>query len=307
MRSTRSSVRFAPNNTESLGDIVEATWAGRQTPNPIALNRSQSSMSSMFYDKHRSNVNVCMMHPDSLRRVAWSGIGMTFLALDLFYLTMNCFGLVRSRWLDITDALYWMLDVIFCFRTGTHLNGEVNLNAMNAMRSYVKGWFAFDIVLLVYQWIMIGLESHAAGQAVFIRYTRLARIVKLLRLTKLRMMLSQVLQRVENIYVLWGLRLVLYTAGLTFYVHVSGAIWFTIGQSQQTGWVQQYDGIFKTWPLSYIGSFHWAVTQMQGSAEIMTGNLAERAASSVHYMMSIMVLAMVSSKLTTVMQAIADM
>lgn len=45
---------------------------------------------------------------------------------------------------------------------------------------------------------------------------------------------------------------------------------------------------------------------MQGSAEIMPGNVQERAVSAVHYMISIIVLALFISKLTTVLQAMAE-
>ena len=62
-----------------------------------------------------------------------------------------------------------------------------------------------------------------------------------------------------------------------------------------------------TWPLSYVGSCHWAVIQMQGSAEIMPGDFRERAASALHYQMSIIVLALVISKLTSVLQEMSDM
>ena len=158
--------------------------------------------------------------------------------------------------------------------------------------------------MIMYQWVMVALESQSGGGAKLLRFARFARVMKLLRLTKLQVMFFQVLQRIDNIYVLLLMRLAFYTLGLTFYVHVSGTIWFAIGETNN-GWVHQHDGIFATLPLSYIGSFHWAVTQMQGSAEIMPTNLQERTVSSVHYMLSIIVLALFISKLTNVLQAMA--
>ena len=58
---------------------------------------------------------------------------------------------------------------------------------------------------------------------------------------------------------------------------------------------------------NYVGSFVWAVTQMQGSAEVMPGNLKERIFGFIHYLMSIIVLALFISKVTTVIAAIAEL
>ena len=108
----------------------------------------------------------------------------------------------------------------------------------------------------------------------------------------------QIVQRIDNPYVMLALRLAVYLLCLCA---------FEVGEADETGWVYQCDGIFATWPLSYVGSCHWAVTQMQGSAEIMPGNFRERAVSALHYQMSIIVLALVISKLTSVLQEMSDM
>lgn len=284
-------------------DILEATWS---SSNPLGQMQGAQTPPALGNDdiahaeKHR-----WMLHPDSVCRLVWTMIGMIFLALDLLYLTLSSFDIERPRELDLLDGFYWIADIALCFRTGIFANGEVIMKPHQSMRSYLRGWFAFDVILVAYQWIMIGVESRAS-QASFLRYTRFARFMKLLRLTKLQMMFYQVLQRIGNNYVLLGFRLFLYTLGLAFYVHLSASMWFSVGRIDETGWVMSYEGLFAELPLSYIGSFHWAVTQMQGSAEIMPNNVRERAVSALHYMVSIIVLALFISKLTTVLQAIED-
>ena len=149
------------------------------------------------------------------------------------------------------------------------------------MKSYFRSWFVF-------QWTMIILASGSQGTTV-LRATRFARFLKLLRLTKFQVMFYQILQRIDNPYVRLALRLVVYLLCLCAFIHVSGSVWFAVGEADETGWVYQYGGIFATWVLSYVGSCHWAVTQMQGSAEIMPGNFRERAVSALHYQMCIIV------------------
>ena len=73
-------------------------------------------------------------------------------------------------------------------------------------------------------------------------------------------MLYQILQRIDNPYVMLALRLAVYLLCLCAFIHVSGSVWFAVGEADETGSVYQYDGIFATWPLSYVGSCHWAVT-----------------------------------------------
>lgn len=305
----RSSIKYVSEASTEEFDMVRSCWLSRPSFPRGRKGLSQSFTKSLTLDLYSPapTASRCMVHPDSLFRVIWSVIGMLFMTLDLLYVTMSAFGITRSRSVDVTDGMYWTLDLLLCCRTGTYLNGDVNLNAITSMRSYLCGWFSFDVTLVVYQWVMIAVEAAERGQeAKFIRFTRFARYTKLLRLTKLQMMMYKVWQRIDNIYVLLVLRLVFYTVGLAFYVHVSASIWFTIGHSDQAGWVRKYDGLFEAWPASYIGSFSWAVTQLQGSNLIMSCTLTERAVSSVHYMVSIMVLALFGSNLTTVLQAIAD-
>lgn len=235
-------------------------------------------------------------------------IGVAFLALDVFFLTMSSFGWVRYRWLDFTDGAYWLLDVFFNFRVGVICHNKVNMRACSVAKSYAKSWLAFDLALVVYQWVMLSLETGMTvlTNAGSLRYTRFTRFLKLLRLTKLQMIIAQVTQRFNNIYMLLMLRLALYMVGILFYVHCSGSIWHSIGQSEESGWVFQYGGIFQPWPHNYIASVFWAVTQLQGSAEVMPGNFEERKFALVHYLLSVIVLALFVSRLTTVMQDMQD-
>ena len=82
-----------------------------------------------------------MVHPDALLRVAWSVIGIGFMVLDLLYLTMSVFGVERSHSLDLVDGIYWTTDILICFRTGIHVNGEVTMNSVSSARAYLRGWF----------------------------------------------------------------------------------------------------------------------------------------------------------------------
>jgi hypothetical protein len=94
--------------------------------------------------------------------------------------------------------------------------------------------------------------------------------------------------------------------GVIFYVHISGVAFFALGKAHATGWVYRYEGIFFSWPSNYIGSLQWAVTELQGTAEVMPGNLPERQFSAAHCLMSVIVLGLFVSGLTMVMQAMQE-
>ena len=250
---------------------------------------------------------ICMLHPDSLLRLLWSVIGMWFLLFDFGLLTMNVFGIARPREFDLADACYWTCDVIVNFRTGCRKEGKLDMSARSIARAYMRGWFSFDVSIILFQWIVTAAESPSAVRSAgIVRYSRFLRLVRLLRLTKLQLMLDSMLQRLDNIFALLAIKCITYIGCLTTYVHISATIFYVIGQSEDDGWVNKYDGIFEQWPLNYVGSFMWAVTQMQGSAEVMPGNLRERIFGSCHYLCSIIVLSLFISKLTTVLQAIEN-
>merc|ERR1712232_212383 len=86
------------------------------------------------------------------------------------------------------------------------------------------------------------------------------------------------------------------------WVHCIGCMWFLIGKSSETGWVHRH-GLTEAPPSKqYFASIHWAVTQLQGGTDIVPGgSVGERGYAVSIVFLSILVLARLVSKFTTMM------
>lgn len=124
----------------------------------------------------------------------------------------------------------------------------------------------------MYQGFFAVVDSPSTANSGILRYSRFFRLVKLLRLTKLQLILDQLMQRLEIICVL-AIRCAANIAYLTLHVHISATVFYIIGNAEHDEWVTHHDGNFQQRPLDYVGHFMWAVTQMQGSTQVMPGNL----------------------------------
>ena len=192
-----------------------------------------------------------------------------YLCVCLFvFVALMCFHIERGRVLEIVDAIYWALDLVVCCRTGGSESMAINEIVFSQL-----------VRLPVdHDYSRVGLPGDYCPPGHEIR-----KVFEAIALDEVQVMFYQILQRIDNPNVLLALRLVVYLLCLCAFIHVSGSVWFAVGEADETGWVYQYGGIFATWVLRYVESCHCAVTQMQGSAEIMPGNFRERAVSALHY------------------------
>jgi len=246
-----------------------------------------------------------MIHPCSSWRFLWVLTSLFFLACDVFMLSMSMFELQRSMVLDIFDVIYWSLDLLMNFRTGVYRKvGGLDMDPRSVACHYLTTWFALDISVVVFQWILLVVDASSAGNgASFIRYMRITRIVKLLRLAKLDGLVANVLERIQSLFMHLLVKMGLYMLCVVLWVHLSACLWYWIGLADN-GWVEEHEQ-YREMPLNYWVSAHWAVTQLQGNSDLgPTFSVGERAFAVWQVLASIVVLAGLISRLTTVMQTI---
>ena len=166
-------------------------------------------------------------------------------------------------------------------------------------KSYLKGWFWFDHVLFISQWVLIHYERTKAG--VLVRYLRVMRFIKLCRLIRLESFFCPIAHRPGSISALFLLHIARYIFVLVCYCHLSASDWHALGKFEPSGWVTKHDG-FDSFPMNYVGSMRWVVTQMQGNAEVMPCNLMERGLFTCHYIISTIAVTLFISKVTATLQ-----
>jgi len=204
-----------------------------------------------------------------------------------------------SRALDIFTAVFWTLDILVSFVTGTVHSDRIELRLRVIAWRYATTWLAFDTLLGLLQWcavIMLGsADMHSWGHRhapTLVRFVRLARLV---RFAKIEQLMSESLARLNSISVVLAIKIVCTLMGLVFWVHVGGCVWYHIGNNTNEGWVHRLNLSEAELEQKYILATHWAIGQLQGGVDIYPGNpVGERAYAVAYTMFSISVLGAVS-------------
>mmetsp|Transcript_131080 Transcript_131080/g.330913 ORF Transcript_131080/g.330913 Transcript_131080/m.330913 type:complete len:789 (+) Transcript_131080:73-2439(+) len=257
-----------------------------------------------FFSRVISSLQGLMVHPYSAKRIVWVFAGLIFMGVDIMMLTMSVFGLNQEQtWiktLELLGAVYWTLDIVASFLTGVYVNSNVIMELHHVAIHYVKTWFGFDAFVVIVQWLIIHLDGGQSETGI-VKYVRVLRYSRLLRLAKFEQLLANILERINSMLVLLAIKMSMYLFGVVLYVHVTGTAWYWVGKSTEDGWVQAL-GDYDALPLNYLVSVHWASAQMQGNVDIYPGvGAGERAFAVCHILCSVVALASLVSKLTTVL------
>mmetsp|Transcript_57732 Transcript_57732/g.122814 ORF Transcript_57732/g.122814 Transcript_57732/m.122814 type:complete len:794 (-) Transcript_57732:368-2749(-) len=247
--------------------------------------------------------SMIVVHPDSVQHLIWAGFGVIFLLLDVFYLTMSVFDLERSVYLGLADCIYWTLDVLFNFRLGFREQDQTVLSLPKIARRYLRTWFSFDIVLMAAGWLFALIDTISGPGTRVLRYFRLVRLTRLVRMSRFARILHELSFRFHSDVASLLFRVVMYMCFVGLWIHLSACAFYWISTNKDV-WAAQWGG--ETTPqLAYIIAVHWAASQLQGSIDIYPSfDVRERVFVVSNLLGSIAVLALVVSKITTLLGAI---
>lgn len=245
-----------------------------------------------------------VIDPNSGLRMAWATAGMCFMVYDLITLPMQAFEFEESDFgtgMSWLGQIFWTLDILFSFFTGVFINSELVRSLRTIAWVYMKGWFMFDLIVVVPLWIVLilGADSDYVNNIKAFRYLRMLRFLRLLRLAKFERMLSDALASINSPVLLLVLGMVKLMVCLILLSHINACIWFSVGKVDQ-GWTMQVDGKSKFF--KYLASMHWALTQFQGTSEIVPGETTgERLYAVCTVLFSLLILSTFVSSLTNMM------
>jgi len=241
-------------------------------------------------------VEVCMIHPNSRRRICWDIIGVLLLMHDLLMMPMGAFshgttglGETYSDFLvffDWSSVLFWTLDMFLSFLTG-HLTNEgiIELEPMRAMRYYLHSWFPLDLFIVISDWVSIGFIDVGSTSGVLRlakTITRGMRILRLLRFMKLNSTtMRDLLSMINSEYTLTLVGLLKSLLLMVILNHYLACAWFSLSytlRDRYDTWTHEAFGeetVSMVW--AYTTSLHWSLSQFTpASMEVTPRNEWER-------------------------------
>eukprot|EP00439_Symbiodinium_sp_Y106_P013765 s6919_g1.t5 len=196
------STQFSSAQTAGTGSAVESARSARST---FALTKIKRSGTAELLDARLAWLQMC--DPSGKFKLAWDGISILMVLLDAFTMPVSlAWGLDPGMGHDPEDSFFllvtfaisftfWALDIIVNFNTAIYQNGSLTKVRSVVVLAYVKGWFVFDLALIVLDVLTaatLGSANNGTANTTF-RTVRLARALRLLRLVKMSKF-NQVLQ-----------------------------------------------------------------------------------------------------------------
>eukprot|EP00927_Polykrikos_kofoidii_P054479 TRINITY_DN48891_c0_g1_i1.p1 TRINITY_DN48891_c0_g1~~TRINITY_DN48891_c0_g1_i1.p1 ORF type:complete len:872 (+),score=112.23 TRINITY_DN48891_c0_g1_i1:173-2788(+) len=264
-------------------------------------------------DEHifaESKPPVWMVHPHSTRRMCWDVGSLMMVIYDFLTIPLFFFDIPENFFLIIMDwmsRLFWSFDVVWSCVTGISLgDGSVNMELRNIIVRYLKTWFLLDLLIVSSDWMEFVLTNVSMSKAGLLvkssRAMRVIRVIRLMRLVRMRQVIDLVTERIQSdrlVLLVNNCKIVLF---MLVFAHVSGCIWWGIGNRDFDGltWAEHFK--FKEKPVEsqYLICLHWALMSLQGGmSEIAPMNGLERLYAVFHFVCSFMIAAIMVSVLTS--------
>lgn len=142
------------------------------------------------------------MDPHSQIRMFWEFLGFLAIATDVVTVPLQVFDPPTRGVVEVmmwTSQMYWNMDIAMNFLTGYYQDGFLMMQPYWVARHYMRGWFAFDCMLVTCDWgifVAAALVQDAKGGtdaavarptarvAKGLRMLRYLRMVRMLRIAK---------------------------------------------------------------------------------------------------------------------------
>jgi len=262
-------LRFLRPRVYDLDDMMEDL--GRRQTEAKRYSLLQENYLKKLETDEIPSCGCIMLHPHSNIRVAWEMTGCIMVGYDV---VMSPIGLLldtENAWLtglSWTVNAFWTIDVLLNFCTGYHKGNRLIMRGDKIAKNYLQTWFLFDILVILPDWIGLGLDSHkdVVDTMSAMRLFKVIRLIRLMRLVKLKRLVSDLLlSRIDSETAVNRLRLALVMGGVLTCLHVIACFWYWVGDTKE-GWAGNLNvtslGIEET----YLISLHWALSLIQGTS-----------------------------------------
>lgn len=252
-----------------------------------------------FHFAQRSQVYCqrLVVNPFSVKRLAWDMLGLVLLSYDLFTIPLEFFEPDETTFILVmfwTCVSFWTIDIGCSFMTGIIGQTYVEMRPSRIAKAYSQSWLFFDLFVLAPDWTRVILSTDSSS---FLRLgktmksMRVLRTLRLLRLAKMQRILLQFQQRINSEHFLSYFSLVKLIVCLTAMSHYFACGFYAVGVSgSDDGWVAKYGFKGESLEYRYFSSFHWALTQIQGSIDIYPCTTAERVYAVINSVVTIIVM-----------------
>ena len=109
-----------------------------------------------------------VVHPESSSRLSWEISGVFVLMLDLVWIPMMAFdppesvGTAIIGWITL---IYWTLDMLLTFNTGTYTkDGKLLMARSKIAGVYARGWLLLDFMIVAIDWLILLMAAVASSQ-----------------------------------------------------------------------------------------------------------------------------------------------
>jgi hypothetical protein len=187
-------------------------------------------------------------------------------------------------WLTLS---FWTLDVFASLRTGFVRKGELVMDPAAVAKNYFKTWFAIDMLIIVPEWTFILLDlfdlvtSQTGSLVGLLWIMRAFRVGRLVRLMKLRQVMSYIAERLNSEYTFVLSEILKLVLGILCINHFIGCIWYALGnagrKNGELNWLEYYEVEQETLVFRYATSLHWSLGQFTPAPmNIQPQRLSER-------------------------------
>eukprot|EP00929_Paragymnodinium_shiwhaense_P022913 TRINITY_DN14491_c0_g1_i2.p1 TRINITY_DN14491_c0_g1~~TRINITY_DN14491_c0_g1_i2.p1 ORF type:complete len:773 (-),score=75.49 TRINITY_DN14491_c0_g1_i2:438-2696(-) len=265
----------------SMEDLLATT--SRQTPelDTDYLNKSRLKQWSMrwaahaqacFDEQHQGHLPL---HPQCLRRLAWDLLALLLMGHDLIMLPLAVFDLPSSPERAVLEHIflgYWTLDVGMSCMTGCHMNGRLTMQWRQIILNYLQTWFAFDMIVLVPQWLAVLASSGGVKSVILLRALRGGRALRymkffrLLRLVKMDKVITDLRSNVNSATILLWMTIGRLIFVVIILCHMLSSAWYFIGKLSSNGWVYVEGINQRTLADRYLYTFQWSIARLHPSS-----------------------------------------
>jgi len=256
-------------------------------------------------------MSQCVVQPSSPIRHFWDVLGVVMISYAIFFVPFQCFDHNERALEAFNDVfftladIYWTLDIALSFLSGFNSEGAVDMRVRRIAWHYVRGWFAFDLLAVLVDWIaLVWRFSGARGEGV----VKALRVIGFLRVLRLRANLTEVKERINSDFVLITLSMVKLVIIIIVLNHLIACSWYGIGLAyygKRSTWLQEFNVRNQGLWMRYSTSLHWSLTQFTpASMEVYPQNPVERS-----FAILVLVFAMItfSSFISSITNAMKEM
>mmetsp|Transcript_49468 Transcript_49468/g.115689 ORF Transcript_49468/g.115689 Transcript_49468/m.115689 type:complete len:1091 (+) Transcript_49468:144-3416(+) len=219
------------------------------------------------------------IHPDSMLRVAWDTASVLVLMADMALVpfVLSWHVQMGEAWVifSIATFFFWCTDMFMSFITGVYERGTLFMQLHEIAHHYVHGWFMLDASILLVDLVAMAVLAVQGQHTRMGQVLRGAKLIRLIRVTRLVKLFESVLQRNISDTVRIVIQISQQVVWIVWTTHILCCAWYAIGKFAPTDtgerWLdaQAGDANYEHADMAYqyFTALHW------GASQIAAGNM----------------------------------